>query len=103
MEDDTYTDDDTYTEEDALPMTRRWGVNPQQAKTTHTREDKGFFDEYYWDKKHRVLFRWWPGRGWIRTSVPVSEVSRVIEPGEGYENERKTKRINEYAEHDDTF
>jgi hypothetical protein len=59
---------------------RQWGVNPQQAKTTHTREDKGFLDEYYWDKKHQVLFRWWRGRGWIRTSVPVSEVSRVIEP-----------------------
>lgn len=73
-------------------MTRRWGANPQQAKTTHTKQNGDFYDEFYWDKKHRVLFRWWLDRGWVQTSIRISEVS-VIEPttGEGYENEREKR------------
>ena len=71
-------------------MTRRWGVSPEQVKTTHTKQSGDFLDEFYWDKKHRVLFRWWSDRGWIQTSIRISEVS--IEPtGEGYENEREKR------------
>jgi hypothetical protein len=56
-------------------MTNRW---PQQSKTTHTRQANGFLDEYYFDRRRRVLFRWWPGGGeWVRTTVHLSEVSRI--------------------------
>ncbi|HIE87807.1 MAG: hypothetical protein ABGY96_14345 [bacterium] len=58
-------------------MPKQWGVNPQQSKTTHTKNDNGFLDEFYWDKNHKVLFRWWSDRGWIQTSTDLTQVSRL--------------------------